>query len=53
MSGWGGVGVKEVCSVKLSEKLSVCNFYTFGKKLIYVLVEVTASDTPNSLLTNM
>lgn len=34
---------KEVCSVKFSEEISVCNLYTFGKKLIRVSVEVTVA----------
>lgn len=33
---------KEVCSIKLEEEIGVYSWYTFGKKLIHVFVEVTA-----------
>lgn len=41
---------KEVCSVKLVEEIGVYSWYTFGKKLIHVLVEVTVADVKGPLL---
>ena len=38
-----------MCSVKLVEEISVYSWYTFGKKLIHVFVEVTVADVKGPL----
>ena len=39
-----------MCSVKLSEEISVCKLYTFGKKLIHVSVGVTVASIKGHVL---
>ena len=39
-----------MCSVKLVEEIGIHSWYTFGKKLIHVFVEVTIANVKGHLL---